>query len=62
MEQTNNGGYLEAVKLIARFKAMANDDKEHHDLTWHRLVKQLKKTMSRKRNFIRYLDERFTVQ
>lgn len=62
VEQTNNGGYLEAVKLIARFKTMANDDKEQHDLTWHRLVKQLKKTMSRKRNFIRYLDERFTVQ
>jgi hypothetical protein len=62
VEETNNGAYLEAVKFIAQYKQMANNDKEQHDLNWHRFVRQLREQMRRKRNFIRYLDERFTVQ
>ncbi|PML55822.1 hypothetical protein BCT73_14420 [Vibrio breoganii] len=62
VEETNNAAYLEAVKLIAQYKQMISNDKEQHALNWHRFVRQLREQMRRKRNFIRYLDERFTVE
>ncbi|CAM3164302.1 SWIM zinc finger family protein [Vibrio rarus] len=62
VEETNNSAYLEAVKMIARFKIMACVDKTQHELNWSRFVRQLKEHMKRKRNFIRYLEERFTFQ
>ncbi|MEZ9936255.1 SWIM zinc finger family protein [Vibrio breoganii] len=60
VEETNNGAYLEAVKLLAQYKQAANNNKEQHDLNWRNFVQQLRENMKRKRNFIRYLNERFT--
>ncbi|WP_283131109.1 SWIM zinc finger family protein [Enterovibrio norvegicus] len=59
VEETNNHAYLEAVKMIVQFKTLNSREPEKHSHDWQNFVTQLKQKMKKKRNFVRYLEERF---
>jgi uncharacterized Zn finger protein len=59
IDETNNTAYLDAIKLIAKFQILPCPDKHQHQEKWTRFVSKIRQEMKRKRNFIRYLDERF---
>ena len=59
IDETNKTAYLDAIKLIAKFQILPCPDKHQHQEKWTRFVSKIRQEMKRKRNFIRYLDERF---
>lgn len=58
-KRTNNQAYLQAVVLLSELKVLPAPHKEAHLHQWQRFLATLRHNMKRKRNFIRYLDERF---
>lgn len=57
--RANNQAYLQAVVLLSELKALPAPCKDTHLHQWQRFLAKLRLDMKRKRNFIRYLDERF---
>jgi len=59
IDETNKTAYLDAIKLIAKFQILPCPDKNQHQEEWTSFVSEIRQKMKIKRNFIRYLDERF---
>ena len=59
IEESNNEAYLYAVSLLAQYQDLPATNVLQHKKRWDGFVKATGELMKRKRNFIRYLNERF---